>query len=238
MLDLKNHITSIVTESHHQLEWAEPEHWVRSELFQRLKLEEGRSGHEPLAMEIPYFTHIRSTGKEKDTGPPYGKWIDLLVVDKAHNCWQWIELKVIHAANHKPGLDTLKPFVYDTASLLGFSLDWTESGWRKPPPGMRLSKVEPFLERAVNRLQDAQHHFSSVLLLLHYNEDHSIEVHQSVILEKIKARIHTRGWKNYEKPPASFQTSVEDAGRSRRGLSGKLVIAKWTQPNTPHKVIY
>jgi hypothetical protein len=37
MIDLKKHMASIIKESDHQLEWAEPEHWVRSELFQRLK---------------------------------------------------------------------------------------------------------------------------------------------------------------------------------------------------------
>lgn len=229
MIDLKKHFVSIVAASEHQLEWAEPEHWVRSELFQRLKLEEKQTGHEPLAMEIPYYTRVRSTGKENEAGPPYGKWIDLLVVDKALARWQWIELKVIHAGNHKRGVDALKPFVYDTASLLGFSLEETPAGWRKPPNGMNLNKVKPFLENAVDHLQEALHHFASVLLLLRSVDDSSLDVPQSVILEQVKARIHARGWTEYEAPPLSFETVFEDVGRSRCGLLGQLIVAKWTR---------
>jgi hypothetical protein len=229
MIDLKRHIASIVAESDHQLEWAEPEHWVRSELFQRLKLEEAQSGFIPLAIEVPYYTHVRSTGKENDAGPPYGKWIDLLVVDKDLKNWQWIELKVIHAVNHKTDLGALKPFTHDTASLLGFSLDWTLSGWKKPLVGMKLKKADRFLDRAVKHIQEAKHYFASVLLLLRSGDDKGLSVHQNGILENVKSRIHARGWTEYETPPTSFETSVEDAGRSRCGIAGKLIIAKWTQ---------
>lgn len=118
MIDLRTHFASIVAGSDHQLSWAEPERWIQSELFQQLKEKEIESKVNPLPIEIPYYTRVRSTGRENLVGEAsYGKWIDRLTVDEKLRNWHWLELKVVHMINHKLPLNAVKPFVNDTASL-------------------------------------------------------------------------------------------------------------------------
>lgn len=228
MIDLKKHVSSIVAASEHQLSWAEPERWVQSELFQLLKAEEAQSGLEPLPMEIPYYTLVRSTGKESHEGPPYGKWVDLLVIDKERKSWEWVELKVAHLQNHKRPHDVLKPFVNDTASLLGFHLEATIAGWKSPPKKMRLTKVTPLLTEVLSHLRGAKHHFCSVLLVLHSENDLGLELSKLDFAKDTKKRIHGRGWGEYEQPPVSFRTSSEAVGRSRQGNVATMLAARWT----------
>ncbi|RZA10553.1 MAG: hypothetical protein EOP10_34580, partial [Proteobacteria bacterium] len=88
-MDFERYFTSIMKASDHHLSWEEPEHWVRSELFQRLKEDEPKTGLSPIAMEVPYYTTCPYS-KKADAVPPYGKWIDLCVLNQDKSEWTWI----------------------------------------------------------------------------------------------------------------------------------------------------
>lgn len=227
MFDLTTYFSSIIGDSNYQLAWAEPEHWVRSELFQRLMLDEARSGLEVVPMEIPYYTKVRSSGTEINAGLSYGKWIDSLIHDGDLGRWQWLELKVIHTTNHRRLADAMMPFVADTTSLLGFSLESTISGWKVPASGMALKKVEPFLRIAIHDLQDASHSFVSAMVILHAEEELGWDFSKSNFIRNIRKRNHLRGQTVNESPPESFEVHVEPIGRNGSGLYATLPSSNW-----------